>query len=139
MQKKNILSWSYVRSVRQLTIYFRVIDPSIHFSKNRLAPLIKSLQTINILVDHLNSGNVCNQYSCLWGPYVSCKWGVSKNGSKSELLKVNHWVFKGSEGEGLYLQSHQFPSQRDGPVASVTLVSQSPPLPLPNQVVSRGA
>lgn len=65
--KQNILSWLYVRNLRQLTIYFRVIDLSLHFNKNRLASLIKSLQKINILVDHLNSGNVCNQYSCL-GP-----------------------------------------------------------------------
>lgn len=72
----------------ETTIYFIVIDPSIHFSKNRLASLIKSLQTINILVDHLNSGNVCNQYSCLWGPYVSCKWGASKNGSNLSYLKL---------------------------------------------------
>lgn len=53
------------------------------------------------------------------------KGGINENRSKSEILQVNHWAFKGIEGEGLYLQGHQFPSQRDGPVAFVTLVSQS--------------
>lgn len=70
------------------------------------------------------------------GPMTVVKGGINKNRSKFEILQVNHPVFKVIGSEGLYLQSHQFPSQRDGPVAFVTLVSQF--LPLSNQVVSRG-
>lgn len=34
------------------------------------------------------------------------KGGINENRSKSEILQVNHWAFKGIEGEGLYLQGH---------------------------------